>query len=77
MSPKKKNRKVQLGIHGFNDFKNNLRGQPGGLVVEVTPSASTAWGSQVQMLGMDLHTTHQAMLWQHPICKIEEDWHRC
>ena len=47
-----------------------------GLVVKFTHSSSAAQGSQVQILGIDLHTTHQAMLWQHPIHKMEEDWHR-
>ena len=31
----------------------------------------------VQILGADLHTAHQAMLWWHPTYKIEEGWHRC
>ena len=46
-------------------------------VVKFVYSASVAWGSQVQILGTDLHTTHQAMLWRHPTYKIEEDWHGC
>ena len=41
-----------------------LRGQPGGVVVKFTPSALAAWGSQFQIPGMDLHSAHQAMLWQ-------------
>ena len=36
-------------------------------------SAYVAWGSQVWILDADLHATHQAMLWWHPKCKIEED----
>ena len=36
-----------------------------------------AQGLLGQILGTDLHTTHQAMLWQHSTCKIKEDWHRC
>ena len=28
-------------------------------------------------LGMDLHHSLVAMLWQRPTYKIEEDWHRC
>ena len=32
-----------------------------------------AWGSWVQILGTDLHTPYQAMLWQHPAYKIEQD----
>ena len=34
-------------------------------------------GQPVRILGVDLHTAHQAMLWWHPTYKIEEDWHRC
>ena len=52
-------------------------GQPRGVVVKFAHSISIAQGSQVQILGMDLHTAHQAMLWQHPTYKIEEDWHKC
>ena len=47
-------------------IKKNNRGQPGGVVVKFTLSASAAWGSLVWILGADLHTTHQAKLWQHP-----------
>ena len=54
-----------------------FRGQPGGIVVKFAHSASVAQGSQVWILGADLHTTHQAVLWWHPTYKIEEYWHRC
>ena len=40
-------------------------------------SALAAWGSPDQIPGTDICTTCQAMLWQHPIHKVEEDWHRC
>ena len=50
-------------------------GWPGGTVVKFACPASVAWGSRVQIQGADLHTAHQAMLWQHPTYKIEEDWH--
>ena len=36
-------------------------------VVKSMPSILAIWGLPVQILGMDLHSTHQAMLWQHPI----------
>ena len=59
-------------------FQNlNRRGRPGGIVVKFTHSALVARGSQVQILGVDLHTTHQAMLWWCPTDEIEEDWYRC
>ena len=35
-------------------------------------SASMARGPQVRIRGVDLHTAHQAMLWQRPIYKIGE-----
>ena len=44
-----------------------------GVVVGFTQSASVAWGLWVWVLGAELHTTHQTMLWWHPIYKIEED----
>ena len=52
-------------------------GQPGDIVVKFTHTASVAQGSQVQILGADLHITHQAMLRQRPTFKIKEDGHRC
>ena len=57
-------------------FTNSgTRGQPSG-VVKLVHSALVSRGSQVQLPGTDLHTARQARLWQHPIYKIEEDWHR-
>ena len=44
------------------------------VVVKFTRSTSVAQGSQVWILGTDLHTAHPAMLWQHPTDKIEKDW---
>ena len=40
-----------------------LGGWPGGVVVKFARYALAAWGSWVWMLGVDLHTIHQAMLW--------------
>ena len=54
-----------------------FRGRPGGLVIKFTHTASVALGLQVLILGTDLHIAYRAMLWQHPIYKMEEDWHRC
>ena len=51
--------------------------QPGCEVVKFVHSALAAWGSRVRILGADLHITHQAVLWQSPTHKMEEDWHRC
>ena len=47
-----------------------MSGPVSGTVVKFMHSASVAWGSLVQILGVDLHTVHQAMLWWHPIYKI-------
>ena len=52
------------------------RGYPGGIAVKLACSASAARGLRVRILGVDLHTDHQAMLWWHPTYKIEEYWHR-
>ena len=43
-----------------------LTGRPRGVVVKFMCSALVAWGLQVQILGVDLHSADQAMLWQHP-----------
>ena len=45
-----------------------------GTGVKFTRSASKAWGLWIRIPGMDLHTTHQAMLWWCPTYKIEEDF---
>ena len=57
--------------------KISLWSQSGGIVVKFACSAAAAQGSRIWILGMDLHTTQQAMLWRQPKYKIEEDWHRC
>ena len=48
-----------------------------GIVVKFPCSTLVAQGLRVQIPGKDLHIAHQAMLWQHPTYKVEEDWHRC
>ena len=58
-------------------YKSGAGNQPSGIVIKFAHSALVAQGSWVQILGVELHTTHQAMLWQHPTYKIEEDWHKC
>ena len=40
-----------------------MQGQPGGAAIKFARSASAAWGAPVQILGMDLCTACQAMLW--------------
>ena len=56
---------------------DKCQGWPGGIVVKFVRSALGAQGSQVQIPGVDLHTTHQAMLWWRPTYKIEEDCYWC
>ena len=55
------------------EVKDNCWGQPGGIFVKFTCSASAAWGSWVPIPGVVLCTAHQAMLRWHPTHKIEED----
>ena len=61
----------------WNDFKKFFWGQPRGIDIKFMHSSSAARGSWIQIPGMDLHTTHQAMLRQCPTYKTEEDWHGC
>ena len=51
--------------------------QPRGMLVKFAHSASVAKDLQVWILGMDLYTAHQAVLWWPPMYKIEENWQRC
>ena len=45
-------------------------------MVKFTHSPLPAQGSRVQIPGVDLHSTQQAMLWRGPTYKMEEDWHQ-
>ena len=69
-----------LHTYGTDDLtilKRRNQGRPGGVVVAFTHSALVAQSSRVQILGVDLHTGHWAMMGRHPTYKMEEDWHRC
>ena len=55
----------------------NFWGLTHGVMGMFACSTLVAWGSQVRILGIDLHITHQAMLWWHPTYEIKKDWHRC
>ena len=46
----------------MRDNRRQLSGQ----VLKFVHSVSAAQSSLVWILSVDLHTTHQAMLWQHP-----------
>ena len=48
----------------FHLSKNIFRGRPAGTAVKFACSALAARGSQVRILGVDLGTACQAMLWQ-------------
>ena len=54
--------------------KRSLVDQSGGIVVKFGCFTLVAQGSWVWIPGADLH---QAIGWQHPTYKIEEDRHRC
>ena len=56
----------KLNFFFFNK-KASLGGWPGSIVVGFACSALAASGLQVRILGMDLHTAHQAVLWWPPI----------
>ena len=49
-------------------------GWPHGLAVKMGVLHISGW---VQFLGVDLHHSSAAMLWQRPTYKTEEDLHRC
>ena len=51
-------------VNGSPSFKKVVQGWgwPSGVVVKLVHSTSAAWGSQVQILGMDLYSAHLAML---------------
>ena len=51
-------------------------GQPSGVAVKFTLFASSAWGSQIQILGMDLALLIKSRCVSIPH-QIEEDWYRC
>ena len=65
----------------FIQYLKNSGDQLGGVVVKFACSASSARGLPVWIPGVDPRcgpsTAHQAMLWQHPTYKIEENWHGC
>ena len=50
------------------------RGQPSSAAVKFACSASAAQGSPVWILGVDLHTAYQAMLWQVSHIYIRGRW---
>ena len=55
-----------------------ILGQPGGTAVKFACSDSVAWGSPVQILGMDLRTVLiKPCCGRHPTYKVEEDGHGC
>ena len=64
-------------LYVLNLKESYYGGQPNGAEVKFAHSALVARGSQVWILGADIHTARQATLWRHPTYKIEEDWHRC
>ena len=63
--------------HIFCYLKRLFRGQPHGAEAKFPHSALVAQDSQIWIQGAELLTAHQAMLWQCPPYKLEEDRHRC
>ena len=55
-------------------IKSTYRGWSSGEAVKFMSSALAAQGLQVRIPGADLHTAHQAMLWQHPRYKSGGEW---
>ena len=53
------------------------RGQPGGAAVKFARSASAAWGSPVQLLGVDVALLGKPCCGRHPMYKVEVDGHGC
>ena len=53
-----------------------MGGQPGGAVVKFVHSGLVAWGSRVQIPGVDLAPLVRPHCGGIPH-KMEEDWHRC
>ena len=64
-------------LNKLQTIESTKRGLSGGVVVKVTCYTWVARGSWVWIPDVNLHTAHQAMLWQHPTYKKEEDWHGC
>ena len=53
-------------IYEVSSLKLAFRGRPLDQIVKFVHSTLVAQGSPVRILGMDLHTTHQATLRWHP-----------
>ena len=57
--------------------ENIFGGWPCGIVVKFSALCFGGLGLWVCFPGIGLHHLSAAVLWQHPIYKIQEDWHRC
>ena len=52
-----------------------IGGRPGGAAVKFARSASAAWGSPVQIPGVDMAPLGKPCCVRHPMYKVEEDGH--
>ena len=58
-------------------LKEIMRGRPGGRAVKCAHFASAAWGSPVQIPGVDMAPLGTPCCARHPTYKVEEDGHGC
>ena len=54
---------IEIAGKAFYNNQEDSWDQPGGTMVKFACPAFVTPGSPVEILGIDLHTTHQAMLW--------------
>ena len=57
--------------------KQGVWAWPGGAAVKFTRSTSVTWGSQVQILGVDMALLGKPCCGRRPTYKVEEDGHGC
>ena len=66
---------IRITWRGYKNTK--FWGWPGGAVVRFTRSTLMAWGSPVQILGVDMAPLVKPCCGRCPTYKVEEDRHGC